>query len=104
MHYLQTEYSHGIRNRCIKSKDYERNITRWSRVSGVQSDVTKSKGLYTFSCVTAPMNNRCSAVRLILKTNGKGLRLGNIKTFVPRVGKIPYIPRVNIEWIWNLLC
>lgn len=87
MPYYQTEYALGIRNRCIKSKDHERSSIRRSQVSGVQSDETKSKGLYTCTCVTVPMYNQCSAVRLILKTNGKGLRWGNIKSFDPRVGK-----------------
>ena len=47
MHYIQTEYAHRIRNKCIKSKDHDRNTTRRPRVSGVQSGVSESKGLYT---------------------------------------------------------
>lgn len=47
MHYLRTENEHKIRKKCIKSKDHERNTTCRPRGSGVQSGVTKSKGLYT---------------------------------------------------------
>lgn len=47
MYYLQTKYAHEIRNKYINSKDHERKATRRPRVSGVQSDVTKSKSFLT---------------------------------------------------------
>lgn len=48
MHNLHKQNMHiKIRNECIKSNDHERNITQRQRVSGVQSDVTKLKSLYT---------------------------------------------------------
>lgn len=40
MQYLQTEYAQRIRNKCRKSKDHERKITRRPRVSDKQSSVT----------------------------------------------------------------
>lgn len=41
MHYLQTQYAHTIRKKCIKSKDHKKNTgtTRRPGVSGVQSKV-----------------------------------------------------------------
>lgn len=41
-----------------KVNDQEGNNTRRPPVSGVQSDITKSKGLYT--CVTVPIYEWCS--------------------------------------------
>lgn len=46
MQNLQTLYAHQIRNKCIKSKDNERTTIRRSRISVVQSGVTKLNGLY----------------------------------------------------------
>lgn len=43
-----------------KIQDHKRNTTHWPRVSGVQSDVMKWKGLYT--CVAVPIYKRCLAL------------------------------------------
>lgn len=39
-------YSHKIRNRCIKSKDHERNATRRPQISGVQSGLKRNWRIY----------------------------------------------------------
>lgn len=48
MHHLKTAYAHKMRHKCIKSTDTKGILhVGHGRVSGVQSDVTKWKGLNT---------------------------------------------------------
>lgn len=47
MHYLQTVYSHKIKNKCIQTNDQRKNNI-WQQVTVVQSVVTKSNGIYTY--------------------------------------------------------
>lgn len=57
LHYLQTQNAPNKKQE--KNAQYLRQ--RRPRVSDVQSDVTKSKGLYMYTCVPVPICESCSA-------------------------------------------
>lgn len=59
-HHLLTEYALRIRNKFMKAKCYDRNALHRPRVSGVQSRVLRSKGLY--ACVTVPIYLQCPSL------------------------------------------
>lgn len=62
MHFLQTEYTHTIRNKCIKSIIHEMNNTRRPRVSGELPGCYEIEG-FIYQCDGAYFE-RCSALTI----------------------------------------